>query len=150
MILRRTFYGLLFLMVSATLLVACDTETKQQTEFGIQQDLFLQSLELVESAGEALQKPGLTQTDIDQAMSQMDKGLQQAFQVDVHFLKKLDVRLPRLYSEVFINGVENYRIGVESSNRQQQLDGLNRLSQWGKFWLEEKANIKQTLSRLDG
>lgn len=147
---HRIFNGAVFFIVTVTMLVACETEKIQQTEFSIQQNLFLQSLELVESAGVNLQKPGLTPTDIENAMNQMDEGLKRAFQVNTRFLKKLDVRLPRLYTEIFISGVENYRLGVESSDRQKQLDGLNRLSQWGKFWREEKSNIMQKLVRMNG
>jgi hypothetical protein len=128
--------------------MACESERIKQTEMGIQQNRFLLSLELVESAGTILQSPGLTQQDIDKAMEQMDQGLRQAFEVDSAFLKRLDIRLPKLYGEMFIPGVQNYRLGVESSDRAQQLEGLNLLRLWGQFWATEKRNIQNRLIEL--
>lgn len=137
------------ILLFAVLVTGCETEKMQQTEFVIQQNLFLQSLELVESAGAILQTPNLSKDNIEQAMGKMDQGLKQAFQVEPNFLKKLDVRLPKLYTEIFIVGVENYRLGVEASDREKQLEGLGLLSQWGKFWLQEKPNIQQKLVSLN-
>ncbi len=130
--------------------MACESEKMKQTEQGIQQNRFLLSLELVESAGATLQSPGITQLDIDKAMEQMDQGLRQAFEVDAAFLKRIDIRLPKLYSEMFIPGVQNYRLGVESSDRKQQLEGLNQLRLWGQFWVAEKYNIQTRLIELNG
>lgn len=138
------------MMLFTALISGCETEKMQQTDFVIQQNLFLQSLELVESAGTILQNPELTQENIELAMSKMDQGLRQAFQVKQEFLQKLDVRLPKLYVDIFIVGVENYRLGVEASDREKQLEGLGLLSQWGKFWLQEKPNIQQKLVSLNG
>ncbi len=132
------------------LLHACDTEKMQQTRNSIQQNHFLQSLELVESAGSLLQNPQLTQEDIQKAMSQMDEGLKQAFQVEQAFLQKLDARLPKLYRDIFIKGVERYRLGVEASDRDSQIQGLDLLSQWGQFWIAEKPNIQQKLYHING
>ena len=140
----------LTILFAAILLSACETEKLQQTEFVAQQNLFLQSLELVESAGSILQKPGVSKEKIDLAMSKMDRGLEQAFRVDRSFLKKLDVRLPKLFNETFIVGVEQYRIGVESSDRKKQIEGLNLLSQWSKFWLQEKSDIQKKMISLNG
>ena len=83
-------------------------------------------------------------------MQQMDLGLKQAFAVDAEFLKQLDIRLPRLYNEMFIPGVESYRLGVESSDRKKQLDGINLLNQWSQFWMAEKPNIQKRLIELNG
>lgn len=142
-------FGLIRVIVLIALLTGCETEKMQQTDFVLQQNLFLQSLELIESAGTILQNPDLTQDNIQLAMSKLDQGLKQAFQVEQDFLQKLDVRLPKLYAEAFIVGVENYRIGVEASDREKQLHGLGLLSQWGKFWLQEKNNIKQKMANLN-
>ena len=130
--------------------MACESERIKQTEMGIQQNRFLLSLELVDSAGTILQSPGLTQQDIDKAMEQMDQGLRQAFEVDTEFLKQLDIRLPKLYSEMFIPGVQSYRLGVESSDRGEQIEGLNLLRLWGQFWVAEKRNIQNRLIELQG
>ena len=129
----------------ASLLVACESEKMTQTQFGLQQNRFLLSLELVESAGKSLQSPELLQAEIDVAMEQMDQGLKQAFEVNPEFLKRLDIRLPKLYSGMFITGIENYRLGVESSDREKQLEGLRLLAQWSQFWSSEKQNIQSKL-----
>ena len=143
------FYRKGFLLLLLLMLGACESEKIQQTEFSIQQNYFLQSIELVESAGLELQNPDLTRQDIEQAIQKMDAGLRQAFQVERKFLRKLDLRLPRLYAEVFIPGVEQYRLGMESGDREQQLEGLQKLSRWGQFWIKEKSAIQQKLVDLN-
>ncbi|MCK4707001.1 MAG: hypothetical protein KAU21_00150 [Gammaproteobacteria bacterium] len=141
------FRPLLWLAV-ASLLFACDSEKIKQTEFSLQQNKFLLSLELVESAGKMLQVPGIKQAEIDNALLKMDQGIELAFEVTPAFLKRLDIRLPKLYSEMFTSGVQNYRLGVESSNREKQLEGLRLLSLWSRFWLTEKRNIQDKLIGL--
>jgi len=145
---RSPFYAILIFLVVAAL-NGCDTEKMQQTQNSIQQNYFLQSLELVESAGQILQAPNLSKDDIKLAMGKMDEGLKQAFQVENEFLNKLDVRLPKFYNEIFIKGVEHYRVGVEAADREKQVEGLNLLSQWGKYWLVEKPNIQQKLISIN-
>jgi hypothetical protein len=146
----RISFRVVFFILLAGLLQACDTDKMQETENGIQQNLFLQSVELVESAGNILQSPALTEQDIEKAMSQMDQGLEQAFQVKSDFLKKLDTRLPKLYRDAFVSGVQSYRLGVEASDREKQEKGLDLLSQWGQFWLKERAKIQQKLQSING
>lgn len=146
----HSFYWITLVVLALGFIQSCDTEKMQQTNNGIQQNHFLQSLELVESAGQILQTPQLSQDAIDKAMGQLDEGLRQAFQVETEFLKKLDARLPKYYNEIFIKGVENYRIGVESADREKQVEGLNLLNQWGKFWGAEKPNIQNKLIRING
>jgi hypothetical protein len=133
----------------ALLLFACESEKMQRTATGMQQNYFLQSLHLVESAGEVLQQEGLKQDDIEGALANMDNGLEQAFEVEREFLKRLDVRLPKYYQELFITGVQEYRLGVESSNREQQVEGLELLSRWSQFWLKEKSKVLQKLEKLN-
>lgn len=143
---QRVWYQFLLFLVTATMLLACEKQKEGQTEFSIlQKNLFLQSIELVESAGGIIQTPGLSEIDIEKAMKQMDQGLQKAFQVENNFLNSLNVRLPGLYEHAFISGVENYRLGVESSDKEKQMYGLNLLSKWGEFWLVEKSDIQQKL-----
>ncbi len=136
-----------FLMVVFHL-SACENEPQPPVEQNIQGEFFLQSIEQVEAAGAALQKQGLTQHEINQAMQQMDMGLRQAFQVETAFLNRLDKQLARYYADFFINGVEKYRIGVESSNRQTQEQGLKLLGLWGRYWTTKKNVIRQKLERL--
>jgi hypothetical protein len=143
---RKGFLPLLLVF----LLNACESEKIKQTEFSIQQNYFLQSIELVEAAGLKLQAPELKKQDVEQAIQQMDQGLRQAFEVERKFLRKLDLRLPKFYNELFIPGVEQYRLGMETANRQQQLDGLELLSRWGQYWIQEKSNIQQKLVSLNG
>jgi hypothetical protein len=133
------------LLFAALLLNACDSDQVEDTEFSIQRNYFLQSIELVESAGVQLQSPGLSRQEIEQAMQQMDQGLGQAFKVERKFLRTLEVRLPKFYNELFIAGVKQYRLGMESSNRQQQIDGLNLLGKWQQYWEQEKSAIQQKL-----
>lgn len=139
--------GILLIFLTS-LLFACESRKDQQSEFVDQQNKFLLSLELVESAGKALQAPEVNQVEIDAALSKMDEGIKLAFEVKPEFLKQLDIRLPKLYSEMFILGIQNYRLGVESSDRAKQLEGLGLLSQWSKFWLSEKTNIQEKLMSL--
>lgn len=143
----RAVFGLTLALV---LLAACQQDKVDQTERGMQQNHFIQSVRLVEGAGAILQQPGARADDIESALQQLDQGISQAFQVDPEFLRQLDARLPRYYQERFIPGLEQYRLGVEGSNRQQQLEGLNLLSQWGEFWLSEQGNILQKLDLVNG
>jgi hypothetical protein len=128
----------------------CGSDKIRKTEFGIQQNLFLQSLELVEKAGSQLQSSQMSQEHIDAALSGMDSGLRQAFQVDERFLAELHKRLPEMYNKRFIKGVEEYRLGVTLSDRQQQLRGLDKLTQWSRFWSREKSGILQKMAAVTG
>ena len=147
---RRFLLSTIFCLLAISLLSGCEESDKADTEFSIQQNLFLQSISLVEHAGSMLQNPEMTRADIDAAMLEMDKGLSQAFQVNDEFLVQLDPRLPKFYTRVFIPGVEQYRLGVESSDRQKQLDGLNKLSQWGHYWLQLKPDVFAKFKALNG
>ena len=149
MISVSSVFRFLLWLVLASQLVACETEKTKQTEFIVQQNKFLLSLELVESAGKTLQTPGVSQVEIDSALLKMDEGIKQAFEVKQDFLKRLDIRLPKLYSSMFISGIENYRLGVESSDRAKQLEGLRLLAQWSQFWSSEKQNIQSKLIEFD-
>jgi hypothetical protein len=146
--LSNVYLRCLTILFAVVLFSGCETERMQETEYVAQQNLFLQSLDLVESAGAMLQDPGLSKEDIVLAMDRMDRGLEQAFRVEKWFLQKLDVRLPKMFNEAFIPGVERYRIGVESSNQQEQIEGLNLLSRWSKFWLQEKDDIQKKMMSL--
>ena len=140
----------LLLLALGLALLGCETEKVQQTQSGIQQNLFLQALALVENGGGLLQTANPEPAAIDRAMQQMDQGLAQAYQVDASFLEQLDIRLPKHFSESFIAGVENYRLGVESSNRDQQLLGLDRLARWADFWSKEKSGILLKMTKITG
>lgn len=132
--------GLLLLMLGS-LLFACDSQKAAESEFVRQQNYFLQAVELVESAGRLLQQNNLTEQEIQQSMQKLDAGLKKAYAVRKDFLARLDVRLPKLFPELFIKGVETYRIGVEASDRAQQLEGLRLISRWSQFWRSESQTI---------
>jgi len=141
--------GLLALLLGL-MLSACESEKMQETHLSMQQNYFIQSVELVENAGIILQSAELKQEDIDRAMQQLDKGMQQAFNVERDFLERLDLRLPKHYRELFIPGIEQYRLGVAAADRKQQLQGLELLSRWGQFWLQEQDNIRKKMVQMRG
>ncbi len=127
----------------------CEDGRIEDTERAIQQNYFLQSLSLVESAGQILMRPQLSDDDVQRAMQRMDLGLEQARKVDDGFLKQLDPRLADEYRDKFIKGVEEYRLGVESSDRERQLQGLGRLGQWGEYWKRLKPEVLRTLEAMN-
>ena len=146
----RQHTWLLTALACSLALLGCNSEKIQKTEFGIQQNLFLQSLELVEKAGSQLQQSPLDQASIDMALAGMDRGLRQAFQVDERFLAQLHDSLPEMYLQRFVKGVEQYRLGVTAADREQQLQGLDKLTQWASFWSREKSAILQKMARITG
>ncbi len=127
----------------------CEDGRIEDTERAIQQNYFLQSLSLVESAGQILMRPQLRDDDVQRAMQRMDLGLEQARKVDDGFLEQLDERLADEYRDKFVKGVEEYRLGVESSDRERQLQGLGRLGQWGEYWKRLKPEVLRTLEAMN-
>jgi hypothetical protein len=139
--LRRTvFIGLL-----AILLAACSSSDDDKI-LGGQKYYFLESLAQVETGGRQLQSAGLDQQSLSEALANLDQGLKFAFQVERKFLDELDLRLGKNYQRYFIEGVENYRIGIEAGDEAQQREGLRLLSQWGEFWQAEQAAIQARLN----
>ena len=123
-------------------LLACsqhDEYSKNQAYF------FLESLKQVDSGGRQLQNADLDEAALQQALMLLDEGLQLAFQVERKFLDELDLRLGKNYQRYFIEGVENYRIGIEAGNQEQQLEGLRLLQQWAVFWGEAGDAIRNKL-----
>jgi hypothetical protein len=139
--LRHTvFIGLL-----AILLAACSSSDDDKI-LGGQKYYFLESLAQVETGGRQLQSAGLDQQSLSEALANLDQGLKFAFQVERKFLDELDLRLGKNYQRYFIEGVENYRIGIEAGDEAQQREGLRLLSQWGEFWQAEQAAIQARLN----
>ena len=123
-------------------LLACsqtDEHSKNQAYF------FLESLKQVDSGGRQLQNSELDEAALKQALMLLDEGLQLAFQVERKFLDELDLRLGKNYQRYFIEGVENYRIGIEAGDQDQQLEGLRLLQQWAAFWSEAGDDIRNKL-----
>lgn len=141
---QRLWRGL-FWFALAGLLLACDSNKVQESDYVRQQNYFLQAVELIESAGRLLQKTNLSDQDIKQAMQRLDEGLKTANQVRQDFLKQADARLPRLFPELLVKGVESYRLGVEGADRSQQLEGLRLIRQWSQFWRSEGSQILDRL-----
>jgi len=133
-------------MVAVLLLLTACSESDQASKVSeTQKYYFLESLNLVEQAGRALQGSDLTEASIRQALETMDRGLKLAFQVETGFLDNLDVRLGKNYQRYFVKGVENYRLGIEAADQAQQQGGLEQLGQWARFWSAEQSAIKVKL-----
>ena len=126
-------------------LMACEAE-QDNTRFDEQRYFFLESLKQVESGGRQLQNPDLQQAEMTAAIAKLDQGLKLAFEVERPFLEELDLRLGKNFERYFIKGVENYRIGIEAADQDQQLAGLQLLQKWSQFWQSEQVAI---LARLN-
>lgn len=146
---RIVHYKFYLMMVFSLLLAGCDTDKIRETELALQKNLFMQSIQLIESAGSQLQIQGLTEDNLVKAMAVLDEALKKAYQVQPDFLGKLDARMPKLYQDYLIKGVEDWRIGVEASDRAQQVDGLKLLQQWEQFWEQQQSDVLTRLKHLD-
>ncbi len=106
---------------------------------------FVESLKQVEAGGQRLQSTDLDETGLKTALAMLDQGLKLAFQVERDSLDQLDLRLGKNYQRYFIEGVENYRLGIEAGDSDQQLRGLKLLARWGEFWALERDAIMALL-----
>ena len=106
---------------------------------------FVESLKQVEAGGQRLQSTNLDEASLKTALQMLDQGLKLAFQVERDSLDQLDLRLGKNYQRYFIEGVENYRLGIEAGDRDQQLRGLKLLTRWGEFWALERDAIMALL-----
>ena len=133
-------------MVAVLLLLTACSESDQTSKVSETQKYYLlESLNLVEQAGRVLQAKDLSQARIQQALATMDRGLKLAFQVETEFLNSLDLRLGKYYQRYFVEGVENYRLGIEAGDATQQQQGLDQLRQWAEFWSAEQSAIEAKL-----
>ena len=134
---------LLLVLVLAQLLGCTSAEdpliSEQQAYY------FVESLKQVEAGGQRLQSTSLDETGLETALTMLDQGLKLAFQVERDALDQLDLRLGKNYQRYFIEGVENYRLGIEAGDRDQQLRGLKLLARWGEFWALERDAIMALL-----
>ena len=124
-------------------LAACSSD--EEASSTSQRYFFLEALQQVEAGGRQLQVADLSQEALLQALAMLDQGLKLAFEVKREFLDQLDVRLGKNFQRYFIEGVENYRLGIEAGDAEQQREGLQLLAQWGEFWNLERDAI---LARL--
>lgn len=140
---RCLLQRLLLAMVLAQLLGCSSAEdpliSEQQAYY------FVESLKQVEAGGQRLQSTDLDETGLKTALTMLDQGLKLAFQVERDSLDQLDLRLGKNYQRYFIEGVENYRLGIEAGDSDQQLRGLKLLARWGEFWALERDAIMALL-----
>ena len=126
----------------ALLLVACSSDEQAAQD---QKYYFLESLKQVEAGGRRLQSPDLDREAMNEALAALDQGLRLAFEVKREFLDQLDLRLGKNFERYFVKGVENYRLGIEAGDEQQQREGLRLLSLWAEFWMAEQGAIRKRL-----
>ena len=122
-------------------LSACTGSDQEESVSKAQKYYFLESLEMVETAGRKLQSQGLTAQELQTVLSSMDEGLKLAFQVEANYLDQFDPRLSKNYQRYFVQGVESYRLGIEAGDSAEQQQGLELLSKWASFWSEAKEAI---------
>ena len=143
---RRWPRGLRLLLPALLLaqLLGCSAEDETPISEA-QAYYFVESLKQVEAGGSRLQAPDLDEARVNEALATLDQGLRLAFQVERDALDRLDLRLGKNYQRYFIEGVENYRLGIEAGDREQQLKGLRLLARWGEFWAQERDAIMAQL-----
>jgi hypothetical protein len=135
--------GAFLVCLLAPLLASCWSDESQVSE--TQKYYFLESLKQVEAGGTRLRSPNLDQQAMNEALAMLDQGLQLAFEVNREFLDDLDLRLGKNFQRYFVKGVENYRLGIEAGDEQQQREGLRLLARWSEFWQAEQAAIRARL-----
>ncbi len=140
----RWFLQRLLLALVLIQLLGC-TSTEDPPISEQQAYYFVESLKQVEAGGQRLQSTNLDEATLIMALEMLDQGLKLAFQVERDALDKLDLRLGKNYQRYLIGGVENYRLGIEAGDREQQLKGLKLLARWGEFWELERDAIMALL-----
>ena len=136
---HRSMQRLLLVLLLAQLLACSSSDDPPISED--QAYYFVESLKQIESGGRQLQSANLDEAGLHAALSMLDQGLKLAFQVERSSLDRLDLRLGKNFQRYFIEGVENYRIGIEAGDKEQQLKGLKLLARWGEFWMLERDTI---------
>ncbi|MCP4979751.1 MAG: hypothetical protein GY935_04560 [Gammaproteobacteria bacterium] len=140
-----TLRGSLLLCLLPIMLLACTSSTDEKSRSN-QKYYFLESLKQIEAGGRQLQTANLDQAGLTAALATLDQGLMLAFQVEREFLDDLDLRLGKNYQRYLVKGVENYRLGIEAGDENQQRKGLQLLAHWAEFWNLERAAIEDSLN----
>ena len=135
--------GAFFVCLLASMLASCWSDQDKVSES--QKYYFLEAMKQVEAGGTRLRSPDLDRQAMNEALAMLDQGLRLAFEVDREFLDNLDLRLGKNFERYFIKGVENYRLGIEAGDEQQQREGLRLLARWSEFWQAEQAAIRGRL-----
>ncbi|MGD8347620.1 MAG: hypothetical protein PVI79_00215 [Gammaproteobacteria bacterium] len=139
----RSPRGALIACLLALSLASCWSDEDKVSDS--QKYYFLESLKQVEEGGRRLRTPDLDRQAMNEALGMLDQGLRLAFEVDREFLDGLDLRLGKNFERYFVKGVENYRLGIEAGDEQQQREGLRLLARWSEFWQAEQAAIRKRL-----
>jgi hypothetical protein len=135
--------GLLAACLLALMLIGCSSDEEQAARD--QKYFFLESLKQVEAGGRLLRSPDLDHEAMNEALAMLDQGLRLAFEVKREFLDDLDLRLGKNFQRYFVAGVENYRLGIEAGDEEQQREGLRLLAKWTEFWSAEQEAIRKRL-----
>ena len=143
---NRGLRGVFLLGLLLSVLAGCSSSTDEEEFPASQKYYFLESLNQVEDGGRRLQTAGLDRQAVTEALAALDQGLKLAFQVERSFLDRLDLRLGKNFERFFIKGVENYRVGIEAGDDEQQREGLRLLARWAEFWNPEQAAIRARLN----
>lgn len=135
----------LFLIVSLLFLMSCSSDVKPP-EYDVQRSFFLNTIEQVQQGGALLQQRTLSDTDIKAAMALLDSAMMDANAVEASFLKWMDSGLYQAFAGYLLKGIENYRLGVELEDKEQQAKGIAQLQRWWQFWQLKRPAI---LKKLD-
>ena len=131
----------LLLLALSLQLLACSSQDEALISDS-QKYYFIEALKQVEAGGLQLSSAELDQEGLLAALASLDQGLKLAFQVEREALDRLDLRLGKNFQRYFIAGVENYRIGIEAGDEEQQRQGLQLLARWAQFWSQEGEAIR--------
>jgi len=142
---RRWRVSLRYLLLALLLPLYACSPSEDQLISQSQAYFFTESLRQIEAGGRQLQSPDLDEAGLKAALAMLDQGLRLAFQVEREGLDRLDLRLGKNYQRYFIEGVENYRLGIEAGDETQQQEGLRLLARWAEFWGPESAAILASL-----
>ena len=139
---RRVLPLRLLLVFLSIQLLACSPSSNDPLISDSQKYYFIEALKQVEAGGRQLQSAELDEVALEAALAMLDQGLKLAFQVERASLDRLDLRLGKNFQRYFIDGVENYRIGIEAGDEAQQRKGLQLLAHWAKFWSQQGDAIQ--------
>lgn len=137
--------GLIVLLLSLLFLMSCDSAVKPPN-YEAQRTFFLKAIEQVNQAGNLLQQPKLSNSGIKKAMALLDTAMIEVNSVDASFLKWLDTGLYQAFTAYLTKGIEDYRLGVELEDPEQQSKGIKALQNWWVFWQLKQPAI---LAKID-
>jgi len=140
----NTTKGRLFLIVGLLFLISCSSDVKPP-DYDVQRTFFLNAIEQVQQAGTLLQQVDSSPDDVKKAMELLDSSMFNVNSVQASFLKWLDAGLYQAFTGYLAKGIENYRLGVELNDREQQAKGIGLLKKWWDFWQLKRPSILKQL-----